>query len=265
MRIVSTLTSQRTFLGVSALLFAACVTLTILWCTSMSAMNETPMPGDWTMAMTWMRRPGQTWFAAAASFLGMWNVMMVAMMLPSLVPLLWRYRRAIGNQHVSRLGRLTMLVGLGYYIVWTVLGLVSYLIGVTLAAIELQSPAIASVIPLVAGMAVLFAGILQFSKWKAHHLACCKQIPERNRTIQADAVNALRHGLHLGVHCGCCCLGLMVILLVIGVMDLRAMVIITVAMTVERLTPDGERIARAIGVIAVGAGLILIVRAVSLG
>ena len=39
-----------------------------------------------------MRMPGQTWPAAAVSFLGMWVVTMVAMMLPSLVPMLWRYR-----------------------------------------------------------------------------------------------------------------------------------------------------------------------------
>ena len=45
------------------------------------------MPGGWTMAMAmaWTRMPGQTWPGAAASFLGMWVVMMVAMMLPSVV------------------------------------------------------------------------------------------------------------------------------------------------------------------------------------
>ena len=52
------------------------------------------MPGGWTMSMTWMRMPGQTWLDAAAVFVGMWVVMMVAMMLPSLAPLLWRYRQA---------------------------------------------------------------------------------------------------------------------------------------------------------------------------
>ena len=61
--------------------------------------------------MAWMRMPGQTWSAAAASFLGMWVVMMVAMMLPSLVPMLWRYRQAVGRTGETRLGRLTMLVG----------------------------------------------------------------------------------------------------------------------------------------------------------
>jgi predicted metal-binding membrane protein len=79
--------SQRAFFGVTTLLFAASVAVTIVWCASMSAMGEMPMPGDWTMSMAWMRMPGQTWPGAAASFLGMWVVMMVAMMLPSLVPI----------------------------------------------------------------------------------------------------------------------------------------------------------------------------------
>ena len=35
-----------------------------------------------------MPMSGHTWLGAAASFLGMWVVMMVAMMLPSLVPML---------------------------------------------------------------------------------------------------------------------------------------------------------------------------------
>jgi hypothetical protein len=37
------------------------------------------------------------------------------------------------------------------------------------------------------------------------------------------------------------------ILLVIGVMDLRAMAVATAAITVERLAPDGERVVRATG------------------
>jgi predicted metal-binding membrane protein len=77
--------SQRTFLGASVLLSAASGTGTIVWCASMSAMGEMPMPGGWTMSMAWMRMPGQTWPGAAAAFLSMWVVMMAAMMLPSLV------------------------------------------------------------------------------------------------------------------------------------------------------------------------------------
>src|SRR6266516_53679 len=105
--------SQQAFLGVSALLFAASAAGTIAWCASMSATGEMSMPGGWTMSMAWMRMPGQTWPGAAASFLGMWVVMMVAMMLPSLVPMLLRYRQAVGSTRDGNvgLGWLTTLVG----------------------------------------------------------------------------------------------------------------------------------------------------------
>ena len=62
------------------------------------------------MSMAWMRMPEQTWLGAALSFLGMWVVMMVAMMLPSLVPMLLRYRNAVDATAKARLGRLTALV-----------------------------------------------------------------------------------------------------------------------------------------------------------
>src|SRR6516165_12060734 len=77
-----------------------------------------------------MRMPGQTWLGAAASFLGMWAVMMVAMMLPSLAPMLWRYRQAVGRTGETRLGRLTALVGVGYFFVWTAVGMAAFPLGV---------------------------------------------------------------------------------------------------------------------------------------
>src|SRR5216117_2031433 len=151
---------------------------------------------------------------AAGSFLCMWVVMMVAMMLPSLVPMLWRYRQAVGGTGETRLVRLTALVGVGYFFVWTVFGMAAFPLGVALAA---------------------------------------------------DADTAWRHGLRLGLHCSQCCVGLIAILLVIGVMDLRAMAVVAAAITVERLAPSGERVARATGAVAVGAGLFLIARAAGLG
>jgi predicted metal-binding membrane protein len=89
----------------------------------MAAIGEMPMPGGWTMAMAWMRMPGPTWPGTAASFLGMGVVMMGAMLLPSLVPMLWRYRQVVGRPGETRLGRLTALVGVGYFFVWTAFGM----------------------------------------------------------------------------------------------------------------------------------------------
>ena len=260
----STRASQRAFLGVSALLFAASAVATIVWCASMSAMGEMAMPGGWTMSMAWMRMPGQTWAGAAASFLGMWAAMMVAMMLPSLVPVLWRYRQAVGRTGEARLGRLTALVGVGYFFVWTVFGMAAFPLGVALAAVEMQLPALAHAVPIAVGMVVLIAGALQFTAWKAHQLARCRETPGCGRRLPADAGTAWRQGLRLGLHCGHCCFGLTAALLALGVMNLRAMAVVAAAITVERLAPAGERVARAIGAVVVGAGLLLIVRAAGL-
>src|ERR1700733_8248245 len=128
---------QQVFFGISILLFAAGAVATIAWGASMSGMGEMPMPGGWTMSMAWMRMPGQTWPGAAASFLGMWIVMMVAMMLPSLLPMLRRYRQSIGRTGETRLGGLTALVGAGYFFVWTVLGIAVFPLGAALSAIEM--------------------------------------------------------------------------------------------------------------------------------
>ena len=254
---ISQQASQRTFFGISALLFAASTAVTIVWCGSMSAMGEMPMPGGWSMSMTWMLMPGQTWLDTAASFLGMWVVMMVAMMLPSSVPMLWRYRRAVGWVSEVRLAWLTALVGIGYFFVWTLLGMFAFPLGMALATIEMQSPALSRAVPIAVSLVILIGGALQFTKWKAQQLAYCRESPGRGCTLPADAGTAWRHGLH----CSYCCAGLTAIFLVLGVMDLRAMAVVTAAITIERLAPAGEHVARAIGLIVVGTGLFLITRA----
>jgi predicted metal-binding membrane protein len=232
----------------------------------MSAMSGMPMPGGWTMSMAWMRMPGQSWPGAAAVFLGMWIVMMVAMMLPSLAPMLWRYRQIVGAPHETpRLGRLTTLVAVGYFFVWTVIGAVVFLLGVALAAIVMQQPALARAVPMAAGVVVLLAGALQFTTWKLRHLSCCRPSLAQAGALPADAATAWRHGMRLGFHCAQCCAGLIALLLITGVMNLAAMVIVAVAITIERLMHAGERVARLIGIVMVGTGLFLIVRAAGLG
>jgi predicted metal-binding membrane protein len=229
----------------------------------MSEMGGMPMPGGWTMSMTWTRMPGQTWPGAAASFLGMWIAMMVAMMMPSLAPALWRYREAARRKGETRPDRLTALVGVGYFLAWTAAGMAVFPAGVALAAVEMHQQALSRAVPVAAGVVVLMAGAFQFTWWKAHHLACCREAPVRGCTLRGTErgtarAHGLGFGLRWGLHCIYGCAGLTVILLVIGMMDLRAMAAITAAITAERV--EGERVARAIGAVAVGAGLLLIAR-----
>jgi len=256
--------SGRAFYGVSALVFAAAAAATIGWCGSMSAAGGMPMPGGWTMSMSWMLMPGQTWSSAALIFLGMWVVMMVAMMLPSLVPALWRYRLSVGTDE-RVLGMLTAIVGAGYFFVWTVVGMAAFPLGVALATVAMQQPALARAVPTAAGVVVMLAGALQFTAWKARQLACCRNAAGRDRALPASVAMAWRHGVRLGFHCSSCCGGLTAVLLAMGVMDLRVMAVVTAAITAERLAPAGERVARAIGAVAFVAGLLLIVRAVDAG
>ena len=200
-------TSQPAFFGTSALLFAASAALTTVWCGSMSAMGEMPMPGGWTMSMAWMPMPGHTWLGAAASFIGMWVVMMVTMMLPSFVPTLWRYRQSVGKAGELRLSRLTALVGIGYFVVWTVFGIVVFPLAATLAEIEMQRPALARVVPIAAGVVVVIAGALQFSAWKAHHLGCCRETSRTYAFLAGGRCHGLatraaaRSSLHVQLRC----------------------------------------------------------------
>jgi predicted metal-binding membrane protein len=252
--------SDRAFLGASALVFAVSVTTTVRWCASMSDMVGMEMPGGWTMSMAWMRMPGQSWTGATATFLGMWCVMMIAMMLPSLVPTLWRYRQAVSGVAGARLGSLTAIVGAGYFFVWTLLGLVVFPTGVALAAVEMRSPMLSRSVPIASGVIVLMAGLLQFTAWKEHQLACCRGTNVRERSLPSDASTAWRHGLRSGIHCVYCCAGLMAILLVIGVMDPRGMVIVAAGITLERIGPAGARLARVVGVVIGVTGLFMLAR-----
>ena len=256
--------SELAFFGVLAIVFAASAAVTVTWCAPMAAMGDMSMPGGWTMSMAWMRMPGQTWLDAATSFVGMWLVMMMAMMLPALVPMLWRYRKSLPRTGAMRLGWLTALVGIGYFWVWIMFGITAFPAGALLATLEMRSPALALAVPLAVGVVVLIAGTLQFTTWKSYHLDCCRKELGCGHGSSTSAGSALRHGLRLGLQCSACCGNLMVVPLVVGVMDLRAMAVVTIAITVERLAPGGERLARAIGVVLVGAGLFLMARAAAL-
>ena len=113
--------------------------------------------------MTGMPMSQQTWYGAAAGYVGMWMAMMVPMMLPSLVPMVSRYRRSVPAEGLRRHG-LTVLVGLGYFAIWAVLG----------ALVHGAESAGASWLPGTAGLVLLAAGAAQLTRWKSRQLALCR-------------------------------------------------------------------------------------------
>nr|WP_249729939.1 DUF2182 domain-containing protein [Chelatococcus sp. YT9] len=254
---------QRVVSSVAALVFVASTAATILGCASMETMDGMPMPGDWSMSLAWLPMCGQTWSDAALSFLGMWTVMMVAMMLPSLMPILWRYHRGSSLSRAGQPGLLTLLVGAAYFLVWALLGMLVFVIGSQLATLAMRRPDLAQTTPMLMGAWLLLAGVFQCTPSKARLLACCRSAPEGGGQW-ANGFAASAYGLRLGLICCLSCSALVAVLLVLGVMDLRAMLLVTAAITAERLAPRSLRVPEAIGTVTAGAGGLLIAQAAGL-
>jgi predicted metal-binding membrane protein len=229
-----------------AIAFVACAATTAWACAAMR--GGMAMPGGWTMSMAWMRMAGQGWAAAAATFVAMWAVMMAAMMTPSLSPVLLHHRRPVR-------------VAAGYLAVWTAIGAAIYPVGVALAIAEMRAPALARAVPLATGVALIAAGVVQLGPGTLTALARCRDrsccLPGRRPGPRA----ALRDGVRLGRRCARCCAAPMAVLVLWGVMDVVAMIVVGAAITVERLAPRPRPIVRALGAAAIAAGGIAIARA----
>jgi predicted metal-binding membrane protein len=253
--------SRQRFFAVCALIFSASAALTICLSARMQEMGEMQMPGGWMLSGMWMRMPGQRWCHAALSFIGMWAPMMIAMMLPSLAPELLRYRtrvRALGKTFGDLLAA---QMGAAYFLVLIVAGALIFPLGASVASEIMRNPALARAVPISTGVVVACAGALQFTDWKARHLSCWSDGSWCAQLEPPDFGTAWRQGVRLAIHCIRCFWPFMAILLAVGTMNLRAMTLLTMAITLERLVPDEIRIVRAIGAATTGTGLLMLARA----
>jgi predicted metal-binding membrane protein len=215
-----------------------------------------PMPGNWTMSMMWM--PMGSEFAAASMFTLMWLAMMVAMMLPSTMPMLILYRRAANFRGQDHLGQAMIAVAGGYFFVWTLFGVVVYLIGLIISRAAMHSDVFSRALPLAGGLALCIAGIYQLTPWKSACLKHCRDpVTLIAHHLHGGRFGALRLGIDHGAFCAACCWALMLIQLVLGVMSVTVMVAVAVVIALEKLMPRGEWLARATGVIAIAAGLVM--------
>ena len=189
--------------------------------------------------------------------------MMVAMMLPSIAPTLWRYYRSVAAARAPRALVWTILAGVGYVSVWTMIGLALFALTATVPTTGMTSPMDAPA-PWAVGAVVFCAGALQRTRWKARHLARCREAYTAATAVPGSIVAAWRVGVRLGLHCAMSCAAPTAVLFVAGMTDGRAMAAITVVITAERLAPAGARVARFTGALALGAGFIVCVRAIAL-
>lgn len=173
--------------------------------------------------------------------------MMVAMMLPSLAPIVWRYHRRMRAMRAPHAGQDSALLALGYVIVWGMIGLAMFWLNAELLPMRMQSWLVSAI--------VVCAGLVQCSQWKSKQLVRCRG---GCLTVSADSrhrIAAWWQGCRLGVSCGLSCAAPMAVLLVAGLMDARMMMVITAAVTAERVAPSGARIPRLTGTLGVIAGV----------
>lgn len=191
------------------------------------------------------------------AYIGTWMLMMVPMMLPSLVPVLVRYRRSVRAAGEVEAYGLTGLVVIGYFAVWAAIGLAAWAAGAGVTAAQAGAPWLGAWKAAGTGVMLLAACAVQLSSWKAKHLACWRDLAA-SRSAVATSWGAWRHGTRLGTQCGLSCGNLMLLLPAIGMMSIAGMVLITAVVTIERLMPastearpalahqpSGARIARA--------------------
>lgn len=227
---------------------------TLHFCYSMS--GGMLMPGNWTMSMIWM--PMGSEVAAGAMFTAMWLAMMVAMMLPSTMPTLLLYRRAAAFRGENNPSLATLALAGGYFFVWTLFGLISYVIGVLITRTAMHSNSFSRALPLVTGLSLCIAGIYQLTPWKSVCLKHCRDpLTFVAQHFHERFSGAFRLGLHHGIFCAACCWALMLIQLVLGVMNLAVMVAVAAVIALEKLVPNGLWFARVTGLAAIAGGIVM--------
>ena len=183
--------------------------------------------------------------------------MMVAMMLPSLAAGLWHYRRHLGALQTSYADARTTLYAAGYAAVWSVVGLLLFATSKLSPSAPALSPTANS---LVVGAVILSSGAVQRSRWKARQLALCRTACVSAR-VRTSVMTAWSDGCRFGLRCTSSCIAPMTLLLVTGLMNITIMLLVTAAITAERLMPGGARIARLTGTVTIVAGAIICLQA----
>jgi len=239
--------------------FAATVAGVWYSCRLMPDDHPMHMPGGWTMSCMWMDMPGKR-VAMAAMFLGMWTTMMIAMMLPSSLPILLIYRRAVMFRRDLHANQSTALLAAGYFAVWTLFGAIAYAIGLLAADATMKWDSLSRAVPILSGITLIVCGIYQFTGWKT---ACLKHCRDPLLLIaghlQGGRLGAIRLGLCHGAACAVCCASLMVMELILGIMNIPLMVAVALVIAMEKLLPWGNWVARVVGVAGIVGGIAIAV------
>ena len=216
----------------------------------------------WLLVIVRMRGmdagPG-TDLGSAGWYLGIWVTMMAAMMLPSATPMVLLFSK-VASGSTDRPGLATGLFVTGYLVVWTAFGLVAYGLFRLVREIDPSFLAWDREGPIVAGAAIVLAGVYQLTPMKRACLRHCRTpLSFVMHHWHSGSLGAVRMGIVHGAWCVGCCWALMVVLFAVGVMSITWMVVLAAIVFAEKVLPVGERAARvvAVALIAFGAWVVI--------
>ncbi|HEU5387016.1 MAG TPA: DUF2182 domain-containing protein [Streptosporangiaceae bacterium] len=195
---------------------------------------------------------------ALPPFLGLWTVMMAAMMLPSVAPVAVLWTRLITGASAGpgRLLRMSTFLA-GYLLAWAVAGTGAFAALAGTGRLLTASPAAAKWL----GVAIFTAaGIYQLTPWKDWCLRRCRSpvgallyyLGFKGRSRD------LRVGLHHGATCAGCCWGLMIVLIAVGVMNVAVMALLAAVIFAEKLWRYGKPFGQAVGVLLMAIAVLAI-------
>jgi len=188
-------------------------------------------------------------------FVGLSGAMMVAMMLPSALPMVRTYGSLATSEAGTGEGRSRVGIFVaGYFLVWTAFAAVSLIL---LSAVGLMGEVTG--LRYVPGTLLIAMGMYQLTAWKQFCLRQCRTptsfVLTRWRTGRRGA---LRMGLDHAAYCLGCCWLLMMVLFVAGAMSLLWMGVFSLLILGEKLWSRGELFSRAIGVTGIAVGSVVL-------
>ena len=188
----------------------------------------------------------------AAVMLGMWAVMMAAMMLPSATPMVLFYAMIARRRSQGRPGASAAMFTAGYIAIWAAFSVGATALQFGLERAALLSPMMETTSIALAGGVMIAAGLYQWMPFKQACLRRCRSpldfVLENWRDGNAGALSM---GFKHGLYCLGCCWMLMLLLFVGGVMNLAWIAGIALFVLVEKLAPAGHWIGRGTGVLLI--------------
>jgi predicted metal-binding membrane protein len=190
--------------------------------------------------------------ADAVLFVAGWTVMIVAMMLPTSVPLIATFGVLVGRRRRPAL--LVALVVVAYLVVWTAFGVAVYLGDRVVHVVVDASPWLSQHTSLIAAATLAVAGAYQFTPLKYQCLDECRSplgFVMAHWTGLHERVEAFRMGIAHGLFCVGCCWSLMLVMFAVGLGSLAWMLLLGAVMAIEKNVSWGRRLSRPLGVVLI--------------